>query len=258
MSPPPPRLVSSTGHAQIHPAHALTPSARCLCVSATDPLTVSGQGARMGGRPPLFVAAGCYVLLLNNWEHQHLAANARPPPPPQHTHTHTTHQKKLLCTSPTVCVFHPYSWLMGRMAMLMFTLSMLHSMKATKHSSTIVQRRRQPDKPSRNCSTDSHTTCTSSHLRPTTSDSIQITDRCRANTPLQHRTMPCSIFYICPWLLLHCTACCRFMMHNPGCTALPAYAALHRVLCSAAVTVAVVVTIALQYAVPNQCGMYKE
>eukprot|EP00882_Tetradesmus_deserticola_P030479 GHRQ01034244.1.p1 GENE.GHRQ01034244.1~~GHRQ01034244.1.p1 ORF type:complete len:139 (+),score=17.71 GHRQ01034244.1:131-547(+) len=42
---------------------------------------------------------------------------------------------------------------MGSTAMLMFTRSMLHSMNATKHSSTIVQRRRQPDRPSRNCNT---------------------------------------------------------------------------------------------------------
>lgn len=33
---------------------------------------------------------------------------------------------------------------MGRMAMLMFTRSMLHSMKATKHMATMPQRRCQP------------------------------------------------------------------------------------------------------------------
>ncbi len=41
---------------------------------------------------------------------------------------------------PIVAVSQPYCCAMGRMAILMFTLSMLHSMKAIKHRPMIVQR----------------------------------------------------------------------------------------------------------------------
>jgi hypothetical protein len=37
-----------------------------------------------------------------------------------------------------VWLSHAYCFAMGRMAMLMFTRSMLHSMNATKHSATMV------------------------------------------------------------------------------------------------------------------------
>ena len=44
---------------------------------------------------------------------------------------------------PVVAVSHPNSAAMGITAMLMFTRSMLHSIKATKHSATMVHRRFQ-------------------------------------------------------------------------------------------------------------------
>lgn len=51
------------------------------------------------------------------------------------------HQKKEDCTMPMVAVSQPYCFAIGRMAMLMLTRSMLHSMKATKHSPMIVHLR---------------------------------------------------------------------------------------------------------------------
>ena len=51
------------------------------------------------------------------------------------------YQKKEDCTIPMVAVSQPYCCAMGRMAMLMFTLSMLHNMKAMKHNPIMVQRR---------------------------------------------------------------------------------------------------------------------
>lgn len=49
-----------------------------------------------------------------------------------------TYQKKEDCTRPMVALSQLNCLLMGRMAMLMLTLSMLQSMKATKHSPTMV------------------------------------------------------------------------------------------------------------------------
>lgn len=49
-------------------------------------------------------------------------------------------QKKLDCTRPTVRTSHPYMSFMGRIATLIFTRSMLHSMNATKHKMMMVQR----------------------------------------------------------------------------------------------------------------------
>ena len=51
------------------------------------------------------------------------------------------HQKKEDWTMPIVAVSQPNCSAIGRMAMLMFTRSMLHSMNATKHNPMIVQRR---------------------------------------------------------------------------------------------------------------------
>ena len=53
------------------------------------------------------------------------------------------YQKKDDWTRPMVWLSQPYCWLIGSTAMLIFTRSMLHSMKAKKHSVTIVQRRFQ-------------------------------------------------------------------------------------------------------------------
>jgi hypothetical protein len=50
------------------------------------------------------------------------------------------YQKNDDCTRPTVVLSHAYCWDMGRIAMLMFTRSMLHSMKATKQRPMIVHR----------------------------------------------------------------------------------------------------------------------
>lgn len=41
---------------------------------------------------------------------------------------------------PMVAVSHPYCFAMGRIAMLMLTLSILHSMKAMKHKPIMVHR----------------------------------------------------------------------------------------------------------------------
>lgn len=42
---------------------------------------------------------------------------------------------------PMVAVSQPYCCAMGRMAMLIFTLSMLHSINAMKHNAMMVHRR---------------------------------------------------------------------------------------------------------------------
>jgi hypothetical protein len=55
------------------------------------------------------------------------------------------HQKKEDWTRPMVALSQPYCLLMGRMAMLMFTRSMLQSMNATKHRPTIVNLLLHPD-----------------------------------------------------------------------------------------------------------------
>ena len=56
------------------------------------------------------------------------------------------HQKNDDCTRPMVAVSQPNCLDIGRIAMLMFTRSMLHSMNATKHSPTIVKRRCHPER----------------------------------------------------------------------------------------------------------------
>ena len=56
------------------------------------------------------------------------------------------HQKNEDCTRPMVAVSQPNCLDIGRIAMLMFTRSMLHSMNATKHSPTIVKRRCHPER----------------------------------------------------------------------------------------------------------------
>lgn len=56
----------------------------------------------------------------------------------------SSYQKKEDWTMPTLAESQPYCSAMGMMAMLMFTLSMLHSMKAMKQSPMMVHRRFQP------------------------------------------------------------------------------------------------------------------
>jgi ABC-type uncharacterized transport system ATPase subunit len=51
------------------------------------------------------------------------------------------YQKKEDCTMPMVAVSQPYCCAMGRIAMLMFTLSILQSMNAMKHNAMMVHRR---------------------------------------------------------------------------------------------------------------------
>lgn len=50
------------------------------------------------------------------------------------------YQKKEDCTIPMVAVSQPYCFAMGKIAMLILTLSMLHSIKAIKHSPMMVHR----------------------------------------------------------------------------------------------------------------------